>query len=134
MYKACSSGLDEPTIEQLVEAIWGAVNYFSGVFFVADGLDESLATEQESLRDVLEKMTQELESMHLIAFSQPSGHIRDRLTRAAHTQHRIEGGTVIQDIEAYVRERLQGSDTMKSWSKERLTDIGKRLSESSSGM
>ena len=134
LYKACSSGLDEPTIEQLVEAIWEAVDHFSGVFFVIDGLDESLASEQESLCDILEKMTRELESMHLIAFSQPTGHIRDRLIKTAHTQHRIEGVTVIQDIEAYVRVRLQGSDIMESWSKERLTDIGKRLSESSNGM
>ena len=134
MYKACSSGLEEPTTEQLVEAIWDAVNYFSGVFLVVDGLDECLATEQESLCDILEKMTRELESMHLMAFSQPTGHIRDKLTKAAHTQLPIEDVTVVQDIEAYVRERLQGSDIMESWSKERLTDIGKRLSESSNGM
>ena len=117
LYKACSSGVDEPTNEQLMEAIWEAVDCFSHVFFVVDGLDESLATEQESLCRILEKMTQELENMHLMAFSQPTGHIRDRLTKAAHTQHGIEGVTVIQDIEAYVRERLQGSDIMESWSK-----------------
>lgn len=134
IYKACSSGLDEPTNEQLLEAVSDAVNYFSSVFFVADGLDESLETEQESLCDTLENMTQESKNMHSMVFSQPTGRIRDRLTKAAHTRFSIEYVTVIQDIEAYVRERLQSSDMMAFWSNERLTDIGRRLSEASNGM
>ena len=134
LFRSCSDGRDQPTRVQLLRACIDAASVFSKLFLIIDALDECQLSELLDFGDILDDFSQSVDRAHIIAFSQPIKEVHGFMHTSSLQQIAIGGLNVYNDIEIFVRERLNSSRALMLFSSECLRRIGNKLIKASGGM
>ena len=133
LYARCGNGHQEPTLDDLENALQIILHGFTSTFIILDALDE--CTEREKLinwiQTVLLKKNINL-GLHLIVTSRPEEEIEDKL-KFYHYIDLVEESEN-HDLVAYLDYQLQNDSDLQKWNSNTQEQIKLTLMEQADGM
>ena len=133
LYARCGNGHQEPTLDDLENALQIILHGFTSTFIILDALDE--CTEREKLinwiQTVLLKKNINL-GLHLIVTSRPEEEIEDKL-KFYHYIDLVEESEN-HDLVAYLDYQLQNDSDLQKWNSDTQKQIKLKLIEQADGM
>ena len=126
-------GQRQPLVEVLLEVFHSVLVGLKDVYIILDALDECL--EQERLVELIKTICGwRLSCLHVLVTSRQTVDIEDALGTLPSTHICLEEDLLHDDIQIYIRERLQGDRRLKQWEPQIETEIEKVLMEGAHGM
>ena len=133
LYARCGNGHQEPTLDDLQNALERMLGGFSSAFIILDALDE--CTEREKLLNwietfILEKIMNL--GLHLIVTSRPEQEIEDKFKSYHYLDLAKESKN--HDLVAYLNYQLQNDSDLQKWNSDTQDHIKFTLMKQADGM
>lgn len=136
LYLACGSGVSQPPLPMLMNALKELVRHFPDAFIILDALDE--CKERAKLMLTIEELVKwNIPSLHILVTSREEKDIRESLSKFLNYKDRIrvQSALVEEDIRAYVRSQIRNDHKLKKWQKPEVqTEIETVLMGKANGM
>ena len=133
LYERCSSGHQEPTLDDLQNTLQGLLGGFSSTFIILDALDECV--EREKILNWIQTLILEKDvnlGLHLIVTSRPEQEINDQLQSHHSIDLVKEPGN--HDLRAYLDYQLQNNSALQKWKFDTQELIKSTLLKEADGM
>jgi len=133
LYARCGNGHQEPTLDDLQNALQRILHGFSSTFIILDALDE--CTEREKILNWIQTFILQKDinlGLHLIVTSRPEQEIEDKF-KSYHYLDLVEESEN-HDLVAYLNYQLQNDSDLQKWDSETREQILMRLMEQADGM
>ena len=133
LYASCGNGHQEPTLDDLQNALQGILDGFSSKFIILDALDE--CAEREEMLNWIQTFILQKNinlGLHLIVTSRPEQEIKDKL-KSYHYLDLVEESTN-HDLVAYVDYQVQNDSDLQKWDSETQEQMKLKLLEQADGM
>ena len=133
LYASCGNGHQEPTLDDLQNALQGILDGFSSRFIILDALDE--CAEREEMLNWIQTFILQKNinlGLHLIVTSRPEQEIKDKL-KSYHYLDLVEESTN-HDLVAYVDYQVQNDSDLQKWDSETQEQMKLKLLEQADGM
>ena len=133
LYGRCGNGHQEPTLDDLQNALERILAGFSSTFIILDALDE--CAEREHLLDWIETIIPEKDmnlGLHLIVTSRPEHEIEDKLKSYDYLD--LVNESKNHDLVAYLDYQLWNDSNLQKWDSNTQDQIKFTLMEQADGM
>ena len=133
LYGHCGNGHQEPTLDDLQNALERILAGFSSTFIILDALDE--CAEREHLLDWIETIIPEKDmnlGLHLIVTSRPEHEIEDKLKSYDYLD--LVNESKNHDLVAYLDYQLWNDSNLQKWDSNTQDQIKFTLMEQADGM
>ena len=133
LYACCGNGHQEPTLDDLQNALERILRGFSSAFIILDALDE--CTEREKLLNWIHTVIFERDmnlGLHLIVTSRPEQEIEDKF-KSYHYLDLVKESQN-HDLVAYLDYQLQNDSDLQKWNPNTQDHIKFTLTEQADGM
>ena len=133
LYARCGNGHQEPTLDDLQNALQKILHGFSLTFIILDALDE--CTEREKILNWIQTFILHKDTnlgLHLIVTSRPEQEIENKF-KSYHYLDLVKESEN-HDLVAYVHYQLQNDSDLQKWDSETQEQIKLRLMEQADGM
>ena len=133
LYACCGNGHQEPTLDDLQNALQKILDGFSSTFIILDALDE--CAERKKILDWVQTFTLEKDrnlGLHLIVTSRPEQEIEAKL-KFHHYIDLVEESEN-HDLVSYLDYQLENDSDLQKWNAETQVQIKLTLKEKADGM
>ena len=133
LYVRCSSGHQEPTLDDLQNTLQGLLGGFSSTFIILDALDECV--EREKILNWIQTLLLEKDinlGLHLIVTSRPEQEINDQFQSHHSIDLVKEPGNC--DLRVYLDYQLQNDSALQKWKFDTQEQIKSKLLKKADGM
>ena len=133
LYARCVNGHQEPTLDDLQNALQKILDGFNSTFIILDALDE--CAEREKLLNWIQTFILENDinlELHLMVTSRPEQEIQDKF-KTCHYLDLVEESEN-HDLRAYVDYQLQNNSDLQKWDFDTQDQIKSILIEKADGM
>ena len=116
LFSSCSNGEQQPSSDDLMQALKNLMKGFHKTYIILDALDE--CTDRQELLEIIEEIQNwQLSGLHMLLTSRKLTDIEDTLNPMTNVNTRIciQSAAVDADIEIYVRHRLQTDKKLRRW-------------------
>lgn len=126
-------GQRQPPVEVLLEVFHSVLVSLEDVYIILDALDECL--EQERLMELIKTICGwRLSCLHVLVTSRHTVDIENKLATLVSKHISLEQALPQNDIQKYIRERLQSDRRLKQLGSEEKSEVEKVLLEGAHGM
>jgi hypothetical protein len=133
LYACCGKGHQEPTLDDLQDALQRILDGFSSTFIILDALDECV--EREKILNWIQTFILQGDinlGLHLIVTSCPEQEIENKF-KSYHYLDFVEE-SVNHDLVAYVDYQLQNNSNLQKWDTETQEQVKLKLMKQADGM
>ena len=133
LYAHCGNGHQEPTLDDLQNALQIILHGFSTTFIILDALDE--CTEREKILNWIQSFILQKDinlGLHLIVTSHPEQEIEEKF-KSYHYLDLVEE-SMNHDLVAYLDYQLLNDPDLRKWDSETQEQIKLKLMEQADGM
>ena len=133
LYARCGNGHQEPTLDDLQNALQRILDGFSSTFIILDALDE--CADREKILNWVQTFTLQLDinlGLHLIVTSRPEQQIVDKFKSYYYLD--LVEQSENHDLVAYLDYQLQNDSDLQKWNSETQEQIKLKLMEQADGM
>ena len=133
LYACCGNGHQEPTLDDLQNALQRILDGFSSTVIILDALDE--CADREKILNWVQTFTLQLDinlGLHLIVTSRPEQQIEDKFKSYYYLD--LVEQSENHDLVAYLDYQLQNDSDLQKWNSETQEQIKLKLMEQADGM
>jgi hypothetical protein len=131
LYAVNQNGQRKPSYDMLVETLKTILGLFLKIYIILDALDE--CADREELLDLIQEVN-ELRGVQILVTSRKEKDIEEVLQPLVKNQICIQDAQVHDDIQLYIRDRLQNDPKLKRWPSRVQEEIERCLLNGAHGM